>query len=372
MADLVRDFNHSRYQPGTAAGFYESYFQRANHPARPLAFWIRYTIFSPKGRPNDALGELWAVWFDGESGRHVVAKTEVPAGQFGFRRDGLDARVGTAALADGARHDRHGNADRPGRLQGSAASRGHRIDWDLAFGGQAAPLFLLPPELYARGLPKAKSLVGLPLARYRGTLTVDGQSIAIDDWVGSQNHNWGVKHTDRYAWGQVAGFDNAPDSFLEVATGQIRLGPFWTPRLTPLVLRHGGREYALRTIGQALRADGRYVAGGPGGPGGSGRLGPSGGPGPKPLPHDHFHWEFESRAPGVAVAGRISAPREAFVGLRYYNPPGGEKWCLNSKLASCHLVLKRAGQPDETLETRHRAAFEVLTDDLAHGIEIRT
>jgi hypothetical protein len=360
MADLARDYNHSRYQPGSAGGFYESYFQRANHPTRPLAFWIRYTVFSPKGRPQDAIGELWAVWFDGEAGRHVVAKSEVPAGQVTFSRDGLNACIGTATLV-------------PGQLRGSAASRGHRIDWDLAFSGQGAPLFLFAPELYAKALPKAKSLVGLPLARYRGTITVDGQAIAIDDWVGSQNHNWGAKHTDRYAWGQVAGFDNAPDSFLEVATGQIKVGPFWTPRLTPLVLRHGGEEFALRTIGQALRASGSFVAR----PSGlkpalsSPRSGRIEGPLPQGT-EGHFHWHFSSRAAGIEIEGRISAPKEAFVGLRYYNPPGGEKWCLNSKLASCRLVLKRPGRPAETLETRHRAAFEILTDDTSHGIEIRT
>jgi hypothetical protein len=40
--------NWTRYQPGQSAGHYESFFQRANHPIRPMAFWIRYTIFSPQ------------------------------------------------------------------------------------------------------------------------------------------------------------------------------------------------------------------------------------------------------------------------------------------------------------------------------------
>src|SRR5258706_7439469 len=98
MSDLSRDFNHSRYEPGTPGGFYESYFQRANHPARPLAFWIRYTVFSPRGRPLDAIGELWAVWVDGETGAHVVGKSELPAGQFEFSRDRFEARIGEARL----------------------------------------------------------------------------------------------------------------------------------------------------------------------------------------------------------------------------------------------------------------------------------
>jgi hypothetical protein len=333
MVLIQGDFNQSRYVPGTEAGFYESYFQRANHPTRPLAFWIRYTIFSPRGRPKDAIGELWAVWFDGERGTHTVAKSEFPLGQFVFSREGFAAKVGGAILE-------------PGGLQGSAESRGHRIQWDLSFAGDAPPLFLLPPRLYAGGFPKAKSLVGLPLARYDGAIHVDGERMDIAGWTGSQNHNWGTQHTDRYAWGQVAGFDNAPESFLEVATGQLKVGSMWTPRLTPLVLRHEGEEHALRGLWQAVaRADGRF---------------------------GYFHWEFRSRGPGVEVEGRISAPKSAFVGLRYYNPPGGEKWCLNSKLASCRLLLKRDGLPDETLETQHRAAFEILTDDLDHGVEIRT
>jgi len=57
--------NWARYQPGQAAGHYESFFQRANHPTRPMAFWIRYTIFSPQNHPENAVGELWAIYFDG-------------------------------------------------------------------------------------------------------------------------------------------------------------------------------------------------------------------------------------------------------------------------------------------------------------------
>jgi hypothetical protein len=51
------------------------------------------------------------------------------------------------------------------------------------------------------------------MATYQGHLTVNGETIDVADWVGSQNHNWGSKHTDRYAWGQVAGFDAHPEGF---------------------------------------------------------------------------------------------------------------------------------------------------------------
>jgi len=326
--------NHTRYQPGQRAGHYESFFLRANHPTRPLAFWIRYTLFSPDRRPQDAVGEMWAVLFDSESGRHVVVKREVPFSQCSFKTTEFGAQIDDARLE-------------PGHLQGTVTSDDHTIAWNLAFSGADQPLFLLPLDLYPAAFPKAKSLVGLPMAVFDGTLSVDGQSIGVKDWVGSQNHNWGQKHTDLYAWGQVAGFDNSPDSFLEVATARLKIGPVWTPFMTPIVLRRQGQEIALNTLWQTIRARASFRC---------------------------FDWRFRSENEGICLEGRISAPREAFVGLGYRNPPGGVKQCLNTKLAACELTLtrKQAGQTSvtETLITHHRAAFEILTDDSDHGVPI--
>ena len=66
--------------------------------------------------------------------------------------------------------------------------------------------------------------MGTPNAHYSGRLLVGNQEVDISDWIGSQNHNWGKRHTDHYAWGQVAGFDNNPDAFLELSTARIRSG----------------------------------------------------------------------------------------------------------------------------------------------------
>jgi len=55
----------------------------------------------------------------------------------------------------------------------------------------------------------------------------------------------------------------------------------------------------------------------------------------------------------------------------YSNPSGGFKQCLNSKIASCRLQLRdKASGTIEMLETNNRAAFEILTDDHDHGIEL--
>ena len=68
--------------------------------------------------------------------------------------------------------------------------------------------------------------------------------------------------------------------------------------------------------------------------------------------------------------GRIEAPASAFVGLRYANPPGGEKICLNSKLARCEIELEEAGRPLRRLRSQHRAAFEILTDQAPPEVPI--
>jgi hypothetical protein len=44
---------------------------------------------------------------------------------------------------------------------------------------------LLPLRLYTARFPAAKSLVGLPLARYQGKLFLNGESVEIADWTGS-------------------------------------------------------------------------------------------------------------------------------------------------------------------------------------------
>jgi Tocopherol cyclase len=312
--------NAVRFDPRRPTGHYESYYLRGNYPDRPLAFWLRYTVFSPAGRPADAAGELCAVVFDGESGAHTVARVEAPYAECAFSRTSLDVRVAGAVL-DGE----------------SARGAAGAVSWDLRYAGTEPPLYLLPRRLYRGGFPKAKSLVPLPLARFTGSLEVAGRRIEVDGWPGSQNHNWGSRHTDRYAFGQVAGFDGAPDSFLEVATARARIGPLWTPELTFLVLRHGGREYALTSLRRAARARAR-VGGGA--------------------------WTFATQDRRVRVAGRIEAPPSAFVLLEYRNPPGGIKYCQNTKLARCELTLTdRASGKRETLTSAHGALFELLGDE---------
>lgn len=322
--------NAPRLRQGDDGGHYESYFQRANHGTRPLAFWIRYTLLVPRGRPDQGVCELWAIYFDGERGRIAAVKERRPLADCELSARPLSVRIGAARLGEGA-------------LSGAAASAAHRIAWELDYTSPQPPLMLLPERLYRGGFPKAKSLVGSPHACYRGALEVDGERVEVDGWIGSQNHNWGQRHTDRYAWGQVAGFDGASDAFLECASAKLRLGPLWTPWITPVVCRLDGREYRCNALATALRARAELRG---------------------------LEWRFETAGPGVRLTGRIGAPRSAFVGLGYDDPGGRKKICLNTKLARCELTVELAGAPARTLTTQTRAAFELLSDDDTYGVPV--
>jgi hypothetical protein len=321
-------WNGSRFRPGRRAGHYESWFLRANDATGRRALWIRYTIFSPRGRPEDAVGELWAIAFD-RVGPHIVAvKETLPWSACRADPSRLAVQLGAATLDHQA-------------LRGAAASHGHRIEWDLRYGGGGPPVLLLPPRLYGAPLPRAKALVGEPLARFEGTLAIDGEPLVIEGWIGSQSHNWGSRHTDRYAWGQVAGFDEDPAAFLECSTARLRVGPLWTPWLSPVVLRLGRETLAWNALPRAVRARGSYSTA-----------------------RAPIEWSIETAGPAGDLALRLWAMPEWFVALRYGNPPGGDKRCLNSKLAHCELTLRRAGRA-VTLRSQ-RAAFEIL-EDLAPG-----
>jgi hypothetical protein len=328
MPPLTRDhWNGARYHPGMTAGHYESWFQRANDASGRRAFWIRYTVFAPRDRPDDAVGELWAIVFDREGARIVAVKQVHPISACSFAPDRLDVAIGAARLDDAA-------------LRGQAASHGHQIGWDLRYTGGQPPLLFLPERMYTAPVPKAKALVGRPLARFTGTLTIDGEPLEIDDWVGSQNHNWGKQHTDRYAWGQVAGFDEAPEAFLECSTARIKIGPVLTPQLSPVMLRLGGETLAWNGLIRAIRARAHYA------------------------PYD---WRIETTGPAGAIAISIRAAAADFVALRYDNPPGGVKICLNSKIARCEVTLRRGGAT--TVLRSSRAAFEILGDTAPPGVQ---
>jgi len=301
-------------------GHYESWFLRANHPREPRAFWIRYTLFVPADESEPRLGELWAIYFDGT--HPIAAQQDIAWHDCRVGSDGLDLQFGESTL-------------RSGEAKGAAQGSRHRLEWNLRYRGGTEPLLLLPASFYERGFPKAKALVARPLVQFTGEIVVDGEHIAIENWTGSENHNWGTRHTDSYAWGQVCGFDNNANAFLECASARLKFGPLWSPVMTLAVLRLDNEIIAFNSVARSWRQKARYAPG---------------------------SWNFVCKESGAKLSVNMHARADGIVALRYRNPPGGIKTCLNTKIASCELTLERPGAAPVRLTSAQGAAFEILTD----------
>jgi hypothetical protein len=117
------------------------------------------------------------------------------------------------------------------------------------------------------------------------------------------------------------------------------------------VLRVDGLDYKVNSLVCAFRAIGGWE-----------------------LKNGVFDWRFDARddKAGTRICGHFHAKSADFVGLTYYNPPGGSHTCLNSKIASCEVTLEHPNRPPLTLATQHRAAFEILTDGTGYGIAMAT
>jgi hypothetical protein len=140
MATATRDpWNAARYAPGMATGHYESWFQRANDPSGSRAFWIRYTIFAPRDRPADAVGELWAIVFE-RSETGGGDPDGLPGGAGGRALRGIELDSGTEPRSDRTRRRAARDADADDL---HAAARGDADADDLHAAARGAPT---PPD----------------------------------------------------------------------------------------------------------------------------------------------------------------------------------------------------------------------------------
>jgi len=334
---LYTEANKLRFCPSSKQGHYESYFLRANHPTKKQAFWLRYTIFSSADKTTE-LAEIWGAFFDNDE--VIAIQQDIPLNECNLTDSQNKIQLGNNILEFA--HLGKGNAR--GEVMDKVRDEKRTISWQLDYAGETRVLPLFPAPYYQRSLPKAKVLVGIPQAFFNGQLSINGKTIDINNWQGSENHNWGSKHTDEYAWGQVSGFDGEPDSFLECSTARIKIGPLWSPKMSLAVLRIGEQEHRFNGLCQAVKNKGSYR---------------------------YFDWRMQCKNQDFTLDMMMSSKDHDVAGLNYRNPPGGSHTCLNSKVAQCEVVLKHRGKVLHHLQTQHRAAFEILTDDTRHGIRVQ-
>lgn len=303
----------------------ESWFFRANHPTEPRALWLKATLLC--GRAGEAsVAEAWCALFDGE--QTFASKLTVPVAEAAL--DPVAIRVGPCRF-----HLDPQAGVLVGEVEGAA--------WDLRYrrvdGPLGEPLCLFPsPRLVDAAIPKNKLLTPVPAARFEGTVRWGSRALPIDGWLGMQGHNWGPEHARSYAWGQCVFTDvrSEPFAMVEAASGRVGVGPFTTPVLSLLTVRHLDREYRFDRIVDTWNQRARIAF-----PAWSLRM---------------------SGRDGVAELDMQADPRR-MVRLGYENPDGTMAWCLNSKLAAVSLKVNPSEGDGFSCRSAHGGALEFLTRD---------
>jgi hypothetical protein len=171
----------------------------------------------------------------------------------------------------------------------------------------------------------------LPDTKIWGWVQADGERWELDAWPGMVGHNWGAEHAERWVWLHGVGFDGAPDAWLDVALGRVRMGPLTTPWIANGALHVDGERIRLGGLGRRARVDEH----------------PGGGT--------------------IEVSGvRIEVRAAPLVSWLYSDPSGGEHHSTNCSIAAVELT--REGR---TLRTAHGGAWELGTREAPAGVPVQ-
>ena len=296
---------------GVVAGRYESWFLSARdaEPGRPpRALWIRHTTHRSATAKTPS-GALWCTVFDPTGGAPAAVKQSLPE-----------------PLPGGPEH-----------FKGEARARGRMAEWELTLNGAGPPMrHLRPSALYRLPLPRTKLEAPVPDGSASGHVVLDGALVDVVGWRATVGHNWGAEHAERWVWLHAAGFEDEPDTWLELAIARVRIGGALTPWIANGAVAHGGQRFRLGGLGHAAGV--RVIAR-------PGRL--------------------EAIVPGGRVHIRVAvhADLEQTVGFRYAGVTGdgerSDREVLHAGLADVHLHIRRPGRSSAELAATAGGAYEL-------------
>lgn len=321
----TRPDNALRY--GGQPGHVESYFLRANHPARPLAVWLKATVLAPLQGP--AVTESWFIWFDGERGSTIAHRQTQPFSSGHFQGDGAQR---LAIDAPGAAFELGAEGSARGTVPTSSGNVPFDITWRRDASPVGAPLCLLPWNFLLKGpFPRFKLLTPFPSLRFSGRIELPDGPQLLTDWTGMQGHNWGREHTFEYAWGQC--LFPQDDVMVEGSSARLRVAGRTTPRISLLVVRQGARTFRFDTLYDTWRQRAEISL---------------------------DRWTLGLRSPDGEALLEMDACKRPMVCLGYDNPNKERSYCLNSKLAAVKLTVRPSDAASFSCTSAHGGALEFV------------
>ena len=274
---------------------YESYYLRAADPERPRSVWLRHTTL-------DGIGSTWLTLFDGDAQAPVTAKRSVPGP---VKPPGSWLRIGDSEF-------------RPDGVRGP--------DWDLTWTGGDEPLRHLPAGwMYRAPLPRTKLESPRPDVTFSGSV----HGVDVDGWRGMVGHNWGAEHAERWIWLHGTLFEGAPDVWLDIAIGKIKVAGRTTPWIANGAISIDGRRTRLGGLRGRPRVDA-----------------------------DPLRLTLE--LPGLRVTAR--SPRQHTVVWQYGD---------HHHTANCSIATLEVEAGDRRLRTQHGGAYELGMRETTHGLPVQ-
>lgn len=301
---LAERFNLVRWSPTGSGGLVESLFLKLHLAEERAAFWARYTLRRPVPGCGDPVGGLWAVWSSADKGPlqafSAAGCDTYPVSQVHVGRQRFYLRIGPGELA-------------MGRATGRVSTPAGPLEWALNFETGTPTLTHFPfDSLYRGPFPRNKIVSPHLVTRFFGSILVAGRTITVSGAPGMQGHNWGPAVSSHWVWAHATGFAEEPDAVIEAVSSRLPLGPILSPPLTILALRARGQQVVLRRPDLWLRN--RCVLRG-------------------------LDLHLGGASGDVRIEGQVTARPDWTVGLSYISSDGGKVRCVNSNLASAHVVV---------------------------------
>ncbi len=314
--------------PGTLKGHVESFFMKFNDREKRIAVWLKFTIYAPKRRPDDTVGEVWAIFFDADNPENLIGLKQ----SYPIRSCTLSSAPVRIVMGESLFEPPHTK----GALRDA---QGTTIEWDLSFTEGSPSLHHFPFErLYNTSIPKSKAKSPYPNSTYWGWIAVCGKRIEVDNAAGMQGHNWGLEHAHHYAWGHCNAFENRTGAYFEGIVSKIKIGPIVSNFFSLAFLNLDGRMISFNSPVSLI---------------------------PRATEVGIDHLTFEIRGQGYDLKGELRAAKNLFTVLPYYNPDGALSYCVNSKIADIRLTLlaRPKGTVEAELYGRQCAALEICTKE---------
>ena len=332
---VVDKLNLSGLAPGSQ-GHVESWFVKLNPPGDgPRALFIKFTLMRPLPGGGEGHGAVWAVWsVHGHPEATVAAKRVFPLSHVFLDADQFRVTMGDCALS-------------AGRATGRVEGPGGTIAFDLTWPIDGPSWRHLPYGLaYDRVVPLNKISSPAFTRAVDGGVTVNSTHVVVQGAPGMQGHNWGRRHPPAWAWAHANAFrGHGPDTVVEAISLRPSVGGVVVPLVVARV-RAPGVDLAFNDFVTHVATRSEWQPG--------------------------RWWEFIVRGPTHRLEGRFRAPVEEYTGLRYPNPNGVDRLCVNTNLADAEVELRRGHGPLAKtvlrLEAQASAALEMGTSDGWNGV----